>query len=175
MPWTWADGLLVGCLASVLWKARLLERVPAWLQWTSAVAVLAFVFYPNAKDAGFTYSIGLLLLALAGAVSILAAVNHPGRALSRALSWSWLRWFGTRSYSLYLWNANFLVPRKPYPIPRLLDIVIGVAVSLVLAELSFRYIETPALRLKRRFETRERRSIAGVSGTADPSAPPSPV
>lgn len=58
---------------------------------------------------------------------------------TRRSSWlcaSSLRWFGRRSYGIYLWH---------YPLTLLIDPLAGIALSLILAELSWQYVEEPLL------------------------------
>lgn len=63
-----------------------------------------------------------------------------------------LRWLGKVSYALYLWNGVLL---NVHPSGHILQgpaRLVAVGLSLVAAELSFRLVERPALRFKRRFE-----------------------
>ena len=69
---------------------------------------------------------------------------NPKLGVTRALSVPALVAFGLRSYSLYLWHwpvRVFLTPRSGLDGPALF--VARLAISLVLAELSYRFVEQP--------------------------------
>ncbi len=90
----------------------------------------------------FFYYGGMLLAALL-TVLVMVSLLSPGTALARAFSCAPLQWLGGRSFELYLWH---------YPVIVLLDAdgyapwwlkLVAVAVSLVLAELAWRFVEKP--------------------------------
>ena len=56
------------------------------------------------------------------------------------------RWVGVRSYGIYLWHWPVYMVTRPHidvPIAGLPLLVIRLAITMVLADLSFRYIEEP--------------------------------
>lgn len=150
MPWTWTDALLAGCLAAMAWKAGYVRRVPGWLVWISWAFLGAMSFLPGAKDTSITYQFVMILLALASAVVTLSVVTMPRIAPVQLLHWRVLRWLGKRSYAIYLWNGIFLLTDLFYDLPRIIEIPVGIALSLAIAEFSHRFIERPAQRLKHR-------------------------
>jgi peptidoglycan/LPS O-acetylase OafA/YrhL len=101
-----------------------------------------------------------------GAVSIAVVTGNTPAALERVLSSGWAVRIDRRSYGLYLWQyviiqaAVALYARYIgiYPAPgerRIAVVVIiaaAIAGSFIAAELSYRFAELPALRLKRRFQ-----------------------
>ncbi len=97
----------------------------------------------------FTYYGGDVLVT-ACALAAIAALVLPGSALSRALSAPPLAELGKRSYALYVWHypiVELLTVRNaalPTPIWRYLLMAV---VSLVLAELSYRFVELPFRKL----------------------------
>ncbi|WP_378147698.1 acyltransferase family protein [Cnuibacter sp. UC19_7] len=149
-PTTWIDALLIGCLLAQLWTYKLLPHLRGlWVLPFAAVILIAVTLWSGAKEHAFTYGPLLTVLAAVGAVSIWSATDQSA-GLARLLRTRVLRWFGTRSYGLYLWNGVFLL-QEPVR-GNFLTLGGALIASLVLAELSYRFVERPALRLKRRFE-----------------------
>jgi peptidoglycan/LPS O-acetylase OafA/YrhL len=66
---------------------------------------------------------------------------------------AWLRRLGTISYSVYLMQALVLlaVPAMPHPV---LSAAVWVAVTVAVSELTYRYVERPAVRLGRNLDLR---------------------
>jgi hypothetical protein len=96
----------------------------------------------------FLYRGGILLTALASALLIVGAA-YPGTLLGRILEISPLRWIGSRSYSIYLWHWPVFMLTRPgfdLDLPALPVRVGQVIVTFVLAELSYRWVETPVRR-----------------------------
>ena len=130
-------------------------RITKMLGWTLApVAFIALValivFLPD--TAPFTYRGGLFLASLLTAAVILSVVRERG-PVPVLLQWRPLRYLGERSFSLYLWHWPVVVfllqelqdgPKgQETGVPDWGVGLIAVAVSLVLSELSYRYVETP--------------------------------
>jgi hypothetical protein len=93
----------------------------------------------------FLYRGGILLTALASALLIIGA-STPTTWISQLLETRVLRWIGSRSYSIYLWHWPVFMLTRPgfdLQLPTLWIRLGQVAVTFVLAELSYRYIETP--------------------------------
>ena len=91
----------------------------------------------------FLYRGGMLMVALFSVLIIAAALERRS-IFSRAFSLPPLVWLGTRSFGLYLWHFPlfqlFKVTNVNTP-PAL--IAVAVALSLIMAELSYRLIEKP--------------------------------
>jgi hypothetical protein len=93
----------------------------------------------------FLYRGGILLTALASALLIVGA-SSPATSISRMLEHPLLRWIGSRSYSIYLWHWPVFMLTRPgfdLDLPTLPLRVGQVAVTFALAELSYRWIESP--------------------------------
>ena len=97
----------------------------------------------------FLYNGGFALVALATAVTIMAVI-HPHTLIgARLLGSAPLRWVGVRSYGIYLWHwPVFMVTRPDLDVP--IDgwplLTLRLAATVVLAHLSYQYIETPIRR-----------------------------
>jgi peptidoglycan/LPS O-acetylase OafA/YrhL len=156
------DPLLIGCAAA------------CWLSWwgcapcTTGVAtsslrwrVLALVAFAVTAasliavdlQAYFTHLVSTSCVAVATAVVILE-IFMPGSYLERVLNVRPLVWVGKRSYALYLWHYPiFLLGNALWSFQmefRPENVVPCWLLSLLVADLSFRFIERPALRLKSR-------------------------
>ncbi|MGI9645636.1 MAG: acyltransferase family protein, partial [Ilumatobacteraceae bacterium] len=80
-------------------------------------------------------------------IGIIAAVTHERTLTSRVLAVPLLLWIGTRSYGLYLYSwPIFQMIRDGGRGLTLGQFVFAMAVTLVIVELSYRFIETPIRR-----------------------------
>ncbi|WP_215145608.1 acyltransferase family protein [Exiguobacterium qingdaonense] len=148
-------GLLMGALLAFGWRPDTFkEAIPRIgrhiLNGTGAIALVAVVgiiVNVNAYDT-FLYYGGFLLVAFLSAL-LIAAVAHPATVWSRLFGSAWLRVIGTRTYGIYLWHYPVIILSTP--LERLgtfsPPLAVGqVALTLVIAELSYRFIETPIRR-----------------------------
>ena len=149
---TRASGFLVGALLAMIWSpwqvpqktGNVLYEALGW------AGLLALVILYNRLNEfqPFLYRGGILVTALASALLIVSA-STPTTFLSRLLETHLLRWIGSRSYSIYLWHwPVFMLTRPGFDIqlPTLWIRMGQVAVTFVLAELSYRWVETPVRR-----------------------------
>jgi peptidoglycan/LPS O-acetylase OafA/YrhL len=95
----------------------------------------------------FVYPFGFLAVDIA-AMALIACAVGPSR-VGRLLGLAPLRWLGRRSYGLYLWHWPVMVVTRPeLDVPwtgwQLLALRLGV--TLLLAELSYRFVELPVQR-----------------------------
>jgi hypothetical protein len=73
-------------------------------------------------------------------------VHRKSRILQAVLGCSALRWVGLRSYGIYLWHWPVFMLTRPNldtPLTGLLLLALRFSLTLILAELSFRLVETP--------------------------------
>jgi peptidoglycan/LPS O-acetylase OafA/YrhL len=156
---THADVILVGCAAAIVlvWIAPLLtpalRRAIGYAGIVAAgfIAIVMFDQLTFGQVWWFTY--GVVLLECCVAVLIAAVVLNARSLLSRFLALAPLVWIGRRSYGIYLIHMfvfTFL-RREIVDFGDWGSLVFQVTVVMILAALSFRYIEQPALRLKDRF------------------------
>ena len=143
---TRAFSLLFGALLAILWEYRMVPRrlsasVNMVLGSVSFAVLLVMTIAINGSS-NFWYRGGQFVGTI---LTVLVIYTVSGRKtwLSRFLSNPVLKWIGDRSYSIYLWH---------YPIILLISkgikaswwiTLIELVLSVVLAELSYRFIETP--------------------------------
>lgn len=143
---TRAFSLLFGALFAILWEYRMVPRrlsasVNMVLGSVSFAVLLVMTIAINGSS-NFWYRGGQFFGTIL-TVLMVYAVSGRKTWLSRFLSNPVLKWMGDRSYSIYLWH---------YPIILLISkgikaswwiTLIEIVLSVVLAELSYRFIETP--------------------------------
>ena len=157
---TAVDSIMVGCYLALVegrpGVAAFWNRLSSWV-WPLATSVFVVLVSPWMKfrfEGAYTITIGMTLDSLAIALLIGWVVRSPESGFSRALSTPVLRYIGTRSYGLYLWQQLFLAPKVAiwvFPFP------LNMVASLMAAECSYRCVERPFLRMRDRFRgaTRE--------------------
>lgn len=143
---TRAFSLLFGALLAILWEYRMVPRRPSasvnMVLGSVSFAVLLVMTIAINGSSNFWYRGGQFVGTI---LTVLVIYTVLGRKtwLSRFLSNPVLKWIGDRSYSIYLWH---------YPIILLISkgikaswwiTLIEIVLSVVLAELSYRFIETP--------------------------------
>ncbi|MBV8691227.1 MAG: acetyltransferase [Actinobacteria bacterium] len=148
--------LLTGALLALLVKrSRLDLRVRTWAYRRAAgvagLVTLVGLFVAGGERARWMYPGGFLLCRLATVAVILVSLEHG--TVAAVLGSRVPRWLGTRSYSIYLWHWPFVVllrPRIDVGWSPLESALVGLAGALVLGELSYRLVERPFLRPRRR-------------------------
>jgi peptidoglycan/LPS O-acetylase OafA/YrhL len=107
---------------------------------------------------------GMTIAALCGGVLVIAGMFETPNVATPILSDRTLVYVGKRSYALYLWHnlfAIWLISLHPS-----LHILVSIALAFVAAELSYRLVESPALRLKHRFSSLNRPSQSPAAPSA---------
>lgn len=170
---TRATGLLIGAALACLWvpggevsrasaavERRLsrrerrtgrLERKWGWatpvlLDVAGVVAFggLVYLCFAVSEYQGFLYEGGFAVVGVATAV-LISALIHP-RTHTKIMDLWLLRWIGVRSYGIYLWHwPIYTVTRPELDVtldgPKLL--AVRLVATLIIADLSYRLVETP--------------------------------
>ena len=151
---TRAFELLAGAALAMVWpsarlKANVVVRARRLLDFIGAVGLVAVAVLVWRSDeySPFLYHGGFVLLSLA-VVMLLAPLVHPACRLGRVLGVGPLRWIGVRSYGIYLWHVPILVLTTPASQHRtqLWRAALQVAATLIVAGLSWRFVEQPIRR-----------------------------
>lgn len=147
-----AAGLPLGCALAFGMRSPGVRRWLAHLGWPAlgAVVVLGCI---HPELAGILESWPVSVAAIL-ALPVVAACVQP-TSMSAALDRPALIWLGRRSYGIYLWHfpvLSLMINQAPRHLPLTVRLAVGVLVSIGAAAASYRWIELPFLRLKRRFE-----------------------
>ena len=151
---TRAAGLLLGAALAFVWVpgrfGHRTGRIPPLLLDVVGLAALGgLVLFCVLLDQyqPFLFRGGFALVALVTGVVIMITVHPRARLLGAGLLGRQpLRWIGLRSYGIYLWHwPVFMVTRPELDVPidgwRL--VALRLAATVVLADLSYRFVETP--------------------------------
>lgn len=149
---TRAFALLIGAALAMVWPSRKLSvkagpharLVLDCIGWAALAAIVIMIGLTDQYDS-FLYRGGFVLLAVATALTV-AVLAHPVSRLGKALGCKPLRWLGVRSYGIYLWHYPVIVltsPVNPNEQPGLVLPFVQLAASIVLAALSYKFVEEP--------------------------------
>ncbi|MEO4053911.1 acyltransferase family protein [Solibacillus sp. CAU 1738] len=145
--------LLIGCVLAFVWPMKKLS--PKKLSTmhvyslnivgmiTFSIFILSIFFVDEYQT--FLYRGGMFLFCINAAVFI-ACVCHPSSFIGKLLSFKPLRWIGSRSYGIYLWHYPIMVlgtPVHEIGNPAYWRIGLQLVLILIIAELSYRFIEMP--------------------------------
>jgi peptidoglycan/LPS O-acetylase OafA/YrhL len=171
-----------GMLVAVL-RTAWTEQRPSWLRGALASSDMwLLASLPLWLAVIWRYD-NSFLLAVASALMVAACVLplRPG-LLTRCLEWRPLALVGVASYSLYVWHVPILRaltgpayhPANWIPSGFLGLALVAVPVSLAVAFVSFRFVETPFLRLRRRWSPASAKTDASPPGL-EPKTAEAPV
>ena len=152
---THAMGLLLGAAGAVA-RIKVLSlrlrpgpRVPRIVRADAiALAATAAVIVLTWRMQEFSpslYRYGFALFSLTALVAVLATAHCHGVA-ARVLACPPMRWLGERSYGVYLWHWPVFVFTRPHldlPTSSLGALAVRLPATLLLAEASYRWVESP--------------------------------
>jgi peptidoglycan/LPS O-acetylase OafA/YrhL len=152
------DAILMGSLLAVVLSHdnNVKHRKKVNSQWSLGIllcllaTIVLFVRESNVywRNGGFIFT-NLLCLSI-----VAIAAKNPDQPL---LSHNILRWIGRRSYGIYLYHlpiflALGILIREHSPVNYLLVTALRFAATIFVAEISYRFIERPVLRYKKRYQ-----------------------
>ncbi|HET6840966.1 MAG TPA: acyltransferase [Candidatus Angelobacter sp.] len=155
---TRVDHLMVGCLLALILRQGMLDGFFqkicrfVWMPLIS-VALLCLSACVLGQTAEYRDSIGFVIEPLLVAVLLVQLIHFTSTFAWRWLNARPLRWLGRISYSLYLYQQITLHPahRILGKFPVIVQLVAGVAFTLVMASASFYLVEKYFLKLKQKF------------------------
>lgn len=173
------DGLVLGCLLALVLARfdvrRALDRLIPWIGFAGLIVACVALIWTRSPVYGFGANLippwGLSLFNLGTTLALGWIVLIPTSAFARLLSIAPLRWVGRRSYGIYVLHP--LVYRMfdtRWNVSSNLAGIARIVLSLVIAGLSYRYFETPFLRLKERFATRTKAPRPAGASSPDPDS-----
>ncbi|RAP74939.1 acyltransferase family protein [Paenibacillus montanisoli] len=149
---TRAFALLIGAALAAIWPSWKLSemasrRTKIVLDITGfggMAVVLYMIVTAGEYDSGL-YRGGMMALSVATA-AVVASLAHPASRISRVIGCGPLRWIGVRSYGIYLYHYPVIALTTQAAEAgefHLIRALVQVAATIVLAELSWRFIEEP--------------------------------
>lgn len=169
--------LLLGVLLAYIWPPFKLKKaidvdVKRWIDGIGVVSLLILVvfFFTVGSSDDWIYFGGLYVIS-GTTLLLIASSVHPSTMLPKILGNPVFLWIGTRSYSLYLWhypiivfmNRHYIEGQIPWYI-----ILLELLLTLLFAELSYRFIETPLRKegLRALWPIKKDRIIVGIRTVA---------
>jgi peptidoglycan/LPS O-acetylase OafA/YrhL len=163
---TRAFALLIGAALAVVWPSRKLNvaiskgalAVVDLVGITGLITILYMMWQTSEYDT-FLYRGGLVILSAATAC-VVVAVAHPASRLGKLLGVKPLRWIGVRSYGIYLWHFPVIILTSPVVNTDGLNVsraALQVVVSILLAALSWRFVEDPIRRGKMPWKSNQKK------------------
>jgi len=145
--------LLIGCWLAFVWPMKRLSTKKLSTKHVyelNSIGVISFLIFIGSilfvdEYQTFLYRGGMFLFCINAALFI-ACVCHPASFLGKLLSWKPLCWIGSRSYGIYLWHYPIIVLGTPvYEIgnPAYWRVALQLVLIVLLAEISYRFIEMP--------------------------------
>jgi peptidoglycan/LPS O-acetylase OafA/YrhL len=165
--------LAIGALAADLWMFGMPERLDRALKRPIAgffsIAVIAALV--TSVDLATAAEWAMPATGVVAGVLILHVALNERSAPSRLLALAPVEWLGRRSYGLYLYHRTItgLVPALWVDVRLLYAGPLALALSLAVAELSYRFVERPARRRGNAWLDRNHRRnrLRAVAATSD--------
>jgi peptidoglycan/LPS O-acetylase OafA/YrhL len=151
------SGILLGAALAMVWRPFAVMRGPLRTKGSvfDAAALVAlggfiwmcwniYLVTPEGVADARLFRGGMFALSVMTLV-LIAAVSHPAARSNRLLGNPVLRWIGLRSYGLYLyhWPVYQAIRKLAGNKLTLTEFVVAVLITVVITDLSYRFVETP--------------------------------
>ncbi|MGM1049239.1 MAG: acyltransferase family protein [Bacillota bacterium] len=152
---TRAFALLIGAALAIIWPSwklsgRISSPARSFLDISGGIGILVLIvlIYRTNEYDDLLYRGGFLYLSMLTAV-IIAVIVHPASHIGKLMGIKPFVWIGKRSYSLYIWHYPVIVLSTPVVNtegPSFMRILMQIIASVILASLSYKYVEEPIRR-----------------------------
>jgi peptidoglycan/LPS O-acetylase OafA/YrhL len=137
--------LLMGAwLAAATFRREWPERATWAATWIGLAAIVAIALTARSSTDQWMNDWGFAVVSL-GATGVIAGLSRGGvPVLSRLFRWDLAVWIGQRSYGIYLYH--YAICLTLLNVHTIIRVPLVIALTFVLAELSWRFVESPLLR-----------------------------
>jgi peptidoglycan/LPS O-acetylase OafA/YrhL len=162
---TRVDAILMGAVLAIIARRPIYKRMEPFARYVALAGIAATVAIAIRTDGAppTTASLNALLISVLnlGATAIVVCVMEQGSLVCRLCSQKWICWLGARSYGLYLFHGTYaawflttftdILSQHMRRMNALLA-AIGTAfcLTLFLAVFCYRFVEQPAMNIKKR-------------------------
>jgi peptidoglycan/LPS O-acetylase OafA/YrhL len=164
---TRADALMMGCALAVVLALVSLENRPGFdrllklLTWPVTVIFLMFTFFFIDNTDRYYYYVGIPLLGAGLGVALIVILIRPlDTVLHRVLGRRELVFLGRIFYAMYLFHFPMFMMMQKYGFPIWQRVVFGYPITVLLALLSYAFIESHFMRTKK--STEPARPVIGM-------------
>ena len=106
---------------------------------------------PEGAISNSTYFGFIVVQILAAILIIDIFLNSQSSFIGKILSNQWLVWLGKISYGLYLWHYPIYRAMRELSCSIIFVVTIGSLVGIIISTISYYYLESPILKLKKKF------------------------
>ncbi len=153
------DSIIMGALLAIVIQQKLLDLSPKFTSKISTILRVVFwvfivILFTVSEENSIWNNGGFIITNLLCTFTIFITLKYPDHRFFRNKI---LKWVGKRSYSIYLYHIPIFYAlerfKQPHDIPNFLLLsCLRLAASVAVAILSYKYIEQPILRFKKRYE-----------------------
>jgi peptidoglycan/LPS O-acetylase OafA/YrhL len=164
---TRVDAILLGVVLALVRKDSIYKRLEPFAKYVAIAGIAVMMATIIVTGSAYPFTPGriavLFPIVNLTAAAVVVAVMEENSFLCRVCSLRWITWLGSLSYGLYVfhltyrtWFLNSVASRlavyMPFRCALVVTALIGFGITLLLAVLSYRFIEQPAINLKKRFK-----------------------
>jgi peptidoglycan/LPS O-acetylase OafA/YrhL len=164
---TRVDAILLGVMLALIRRDLIYKRLEPFAKYVAlagTAGMMGMIIITGSAAPSTPNRIAVLFpLVNLTAAALVVAVMEENSFLCRVCSLRWITWLGSLSYGLYVfhltygkWFIDSVLPRvaalMPAPCALVVTALIAFALTLLLAVVSYRFIELPAINLKKRFK-----------------------